>query len=341
MPGRLIDPATLFAPLRGAKAAGLAVSGGADSLALMLLAARWRNSDPEAPAFFVYSVDHGLRPEAAAEVAFVLAEADRLGLPARGLRWDGAKPATGISEAARSARYRLIGEAMQRDGAELLVTGHHLDDQAETVLMRLAHGSGLGGLRGMAPLAEVEGIAVARPLLGIGRRDLAALVAEAGLVPVADPSNDDASYERVRWRKVMPRLAELGLDAGRRALFAARAGEAHEAVAQVAEATIARHASPLADGLAMPAGELSALPRAVLVEVMRRVLERVGGAAKGRQLAQVELLALRLQDASALKRTSLHGSVVASDGVTVSIRKEPARRPRVSPQREINREGRN
>ena len=154
MPGRLIDPAILFAPLGGAKSLGLAVSGGADSLALMLLAARWRDADPDAPTLYVYSVDHGLRPEAAAEVAFVLAEAARLGLPARALRWDGPKPATGLSEAARSARYRLIGEAMQRDGASILVTAHHLDDQAETVLMRLAHGSGLAGLRGMAPLAR-------------------------------------------------------------------------------------------------------------------------------------------------------------------------------------------
>ncbi len=341
MPGRLIDPAILFAPLGGAKSLGLAVSGGADSLALMLLAARWRDADSDAPKLYVYSVDHGLRPEAAAEVAFVLAEAARLGLPASGLRWDGAKPATGLSEAARSARYRLIGEAMQRDGASILVTAHHLDDQAETVLMRLAHGSGLAGLRGMAPLAEVEGVTVARPLLGMARAELAALVAEAGLTPVADPSNDDLHYERVRWRQAMPQLAALGLDAGRLALFAARAGEAHEAIAHIAEATIGRHAVPLGDGVAMPTDALSDLPRAVLVEVVGRLLERAGGARKRRQLAQIELLALRLQGAAALKRTSLHGSVIASDGTTVSFRKEPARRPRVSPSAEINREGRN
>ncbi len=339
MPGRLTDPATLFTPLRGVEALGLAVSGGADSLALMLLAARWRDVDPGAPRLHVYSVDHGLRAEAAAEVAFVLAEAGRLGLPARGLRWDGAKPATGISEAARSARYRLIGAAMQRDGVGVLVTAHHLDDQAETVLMRLAHGSGLAGLRGMAPLAEVEGVTVARPLLGIARADLAGLVSAAGLTPVADPSNDDPHYERVRWRNAMPQLAALGLDAGRLALFAARAGEAQEAIAQMAEAAIARDAAPLADGVAMPARALSELPRAVLVAVVGRLLDEAGGAGKRRQLARVELLALRLQEAGALKRTSLHGSVIASDGTTVSFRKEPARRPRISLSAEINREG--
>jgi len=327
--GQLIDPVALFAPLSGAKAIGLAVSGGADSLALLLLAARWRDADPEASALFVYTVDHGLRPEAAVEVASVIAEAERLGLPGRALRWTGRKPATGVQAAARAARYRLIGAAMRQDGAELLLTAHHLDDQAETVLMRLAHGSGLAGLRGMAPLAEVEGVAVARPLLSIPRARLAELVAAAGLTPVADPSNADPHYERVRWRAALPALAGLGLDAGRLALFAARAGEAHDAIAAMAADIIARHATALPDGLAIPATVLAGLPRAVLVEVLCRLLEQVGQAGKRRQLAQVELLALRLQDGTALKRTTLHGSIVTSDAETVRFLKEAGRRTRI------------
>jgi tRNA(Ile)-lysidine synthase len=339
MPGRLIDPEDLFAPLRGAKAIGLAVSGGADSLALMLLAARWRDATPHTPPLYVYSVDHALRPEAASEVAFVLAEAAKLGFSARGLRWDGAKPDTGVSEAARAARYRLMGEAMRRDGADILATAHHLDDQAETVLMRLAHGSGLAGLRGMAAMSEVEGVTVARPLLGVGRAELAAITAEAGLVPVADPSNSDTHYERGRWRQALPQLAELGLDAGRLALFAARAGEAQEAIAFVAADVIARSVVQCEGGIAMPAQVLAELPRAVLVDVLGRLLEQVGGASKRRQLAQVELLALKLQEGGALKRTTLHGSVISSDGDTVAIVKEAGRRVRLSPSAEINREG--
>jgi len=339
MPGRLIDAQSLFAPLSGAKGVGLAVSGGADSLALMLLAARWRDADPTAPPLYVYSVDHALRPEAADEVAFVLAEAEKLGLAARGLRWDGEKPETGVSEAARTARYRLIGEAMRRDGADILATAHHLDDQAETVLMRLAHGSGLAGLRGMAAVSQVEGVTVARPLLGLSREDLAAIVADAGLSPVADPSNTDRHYERVRWRQALPHLAELGLDAGRLALFAARAGEAQEAIALFAEDFIARSVTPCAGGVAVSASVLAGLPRAVLVDVVGRLLEEVGGANKRRQLAQVELLALRLAEGSALKRTTLHGSVVTSDGRTVSIVKEAGRHARLSSSAEINREG--
>ena len=339
MPGRLIDAKSLFAPLGGANAVGLAVSGGADSLALMLLAARWRDAETTAPPLFVYSVDHALRPEAADEVAFVLAEAGKLGLAARGLRWDGDKPENGVSEAARTARYRLIGEAMRADGVDIVATAHHLDDQAETVLMRLAHGSGLGGLRGMAGVSQVEGISVARPLLGLTRDELAEIVAEAGLVPVADPSNTDRHYERIRWRQALPQLAELGLDAGRLALFAARAGEAQEAISLFAEDFVARSVTPCAGGVAMPASVLAGLPRAVLVDVVGRLLEQVGGAYKRRQLAQVELLASRLAEASALKRTTLHGSVVLSDGHTVSIVKEAGRLARLSSSAEINREG--
>ncbi len=180
----------------------------------------------------------------------------------------------------------------------------------------------------MAPLAEVEGVAVARSLLALSRAELAAIVADAGLTPMADPSNDDPHYERVRWRQALPQLAALGLDAGRLALFAARAGEAHEAIAHFAGEAVERDAVRGAGGFDVPARALMGPPRAVRAEVLARLLEQVGGASKRRQLAQIELLALKLQDGVALKRTTLHGSVVWSDGETVGIRKEPARRMR-------------
>src|SRR5690606_20998559 len=132
------------------------------------------------------------------EVAMVLDAARSQGFEARGLHWAGEKPETGVQEAARQARYRLMAEAMAEDGATLLLTGHHRADQAETVLMRLAHGSGIEGLRAMTPLAMVEGIKVFRPLLDIEPSALSGLVTEEGLIPARDPSNDDIAYERVR-----------------------------------------------------------------------------------------------------------------------------------------------
>ncbi|MCS6758917.1 MAG: tRNA(Ile)-lysidine synthetase, partial [Candidatus Devosia euplotis] len=114
----------LFAGIAGEPAIGLAVSGGADSLALLLLAQRWAASLSSPPCLHVYALDHGLRPEAAGEVAMVLGVARSLGLHATGLRWDGEKPQAGVQEAARLARYRLIGRAMASDGVGVLLTAH-------------------------------------------------------------------------------------------------------------------------------------------------------------------------------------------------------------------------
>ena len=98
MPGVVtFDTGQMFAPLLQRRGIGLAVSGGADSLALMLLVAEWAGQRPH-PPIFVYSVDHGLRPEAADEVRMVVHEATRLGLAARALRWEGDKPATGVHD---------------------------------------------------------------------------------------------------------------------------------------------------------------------------------------------------------------------------------------------------
>lgn len=222
MPGDLIDSGAIFAPLAEFRRIGLAVSGGPDSLALLLLAADFANQHAAHERFVVYSVDHGLRPEAAGEVAYVTEAAHNLGFAARALKWEGAKPAAGIQQAARIARYGLIADAMAADETEILLTAHHLGDQAETVLMRLAHGSGPEGLRGMDYFAEIAGLVVVRPLLGIDPAELAKVVAASDLKPITDPSNSDTDYERVRWRQMLPQLAALGLNARRLSRFANR-----------------------------------------------------------------------------------------------------------------------
>lgn len=224
------DLENMFAPIADYPAIGLAVSGGADSLALMLLAQRWSMARAQPPKIFVYTLDHGLRPAAADEVVLVEKYASELGLEARALKWEGRKPSSGLQAAARQVRYRLIGDAMQADGAKVLLTAHHQDDQAETVLMRLAHGSGLTGLGGMQPETVVENIAVYRPLLDIGKHQLQAMVAAAGWQVVADPSNEDEHYERVRWRKMAPQLEQMGLNATTLAGLAKRLRRADRAL---------------------------------------------------------------------------------------------------------------
>lgn len=324
MPGRqLIDAGAIFSPLAQFSRIGLAVSGGPDSLALLLLAGEYARKHDSYDRFVVYSVDHNLRPEAATEVAFVLDTATRLGLQARGLRWDGLKPSTGIQQAARRARYALIGRAMAEDGVEIVVTAHHLGDQAETVLMRLAHGSGVEGLRGMDYFSEVNGIAIVRPLLGIDPVALAQVVASAGLTPVGDPSNLDTDYERVRWRHALPQLAALGIDARRLSRFADRMRDADLAISAMAN-TVEFEAGIGSRTLGHKI--LRDLPRAVAVKVMQRLLREVGAGLKPHDLARIEAITDALRGQSALKRTSLHGCLVASDGTSIVVEREPGRR---------------
>ncbi|HEV7276452.1 MAG TPA: tRNA lysidine(34) synthetase TilS [Devosiaceae bacterium] len=324
-PRGAIDARAVFAPLADYPRLALAVSGGADSLALMLLAHRFAQEAGHGhDRFFVYSVDHGLRPEAAAEAEFVVREARRLGFAARILRWDDEKPETGIQQAARLARYRLFAAAMAADGAAALLTAHHLGDQAETVLMRLAHGSGVEGLRGMDYCSEIEGLTIVRPLLGVDPEELRCVVEMAGLTPVVDPSNSDADYERVRWRQVMPQLAALGLDARRLASFADRMRDADRALLNMAAQAFAHvELAPDRSEAAIDRSLLRHLPRAIAVRVVARTLVTVGGSRKPHALAAVEALTDRLIREPV--RTTLHGCIVRSGRASVRISREPER----------------
>lgn len=321
-----LDIDALFSPVARTQRLALAVSGGPDSLALMLLAAEWARSAGR-PGLVVYSLDHGLRAEAADEVAMVVGEAQRLGLEARPLRWVGEKPETGVQAAARKARYGMMAAAMREDDAEYLLTAHHLGDQAETVLMRLAHGSGVEGLRGMDRFATVEGCRLFRPLLGVDPELLSGLVELNGLTPALDPSNRDRHYERVRWRQMMPVLEELGLDLRRIGDFAARMADADALIAAETERAFAALVHLGAEGAAeMPHAGVAALNRAVATRLLGRVLRIVGGDRKPHALGALETLQGKLAGRGELKPTTLHGCIVQSDGLTVSVLPEGARR---------------
>jgi tRNA(Ile)-lysidine synthase len=178
---------------------GLAVSGGPDSLALLLLAAAARPGKIEAA-----TVDHALRKDSAKEAEMVAAVCARLDVPHTVLaaEWK-TKPETAIQERARAERYRLLGRWLSDRDLTALVTAHHLDDQAETLLMRLNRGSGARGLAGMRAVAPIPGgkARILRPLLGRRRSELEAVCTAAGLIPAQDPSNEDEQFERVRVRK--------------------------------------------------------------------------------------------------------------------------------------------
>ncbi len=328
MLSRSPDPDGLLAPLLELQGPfGLAVSGGADSLALLVLAAEW--GQRHGKRLIVYTLDHGLRPEAGSECAMVAREAEKLGLAVRILHWSEAKPATGLQAAARTARYRLIGAAMRADGAKILMTAHHADDQAETVLMRLAHGSGVGGVGGMTPMASVEGVMVFRPLLKMSRADLAAIVHQAGLAATQDPSNADRHYERVRWRGLLPSLAEEGLTAERLTQFAGRAQRAHRALENIAARAFSQHVTIDSFGVVRIAADFFATAEEeVALRVLRRALAWAGGDSRAAGLRQVEQLHRRLCESGPIKET-LSGAVIYNTGPSVMLFREARRIPQI------------
>lgn len=319
-----IDASVLFAPLVRFARIGLAVSGGPDSLALMLLMADWAPADGK--KIFVYTLDHRLRPEAAAEAAMVAAEAEKRGFSCRVLSWNDKKPASGIQAAARRARYRLIGEAMQKDGVEVLVTAHHRGDQAETVLMRLAHGSGIGGLAGMTLFGTVEGVTVCRPLLDTDPALLREVVREAGLVPARDPSNHDDGYERVRWRGLMSALADEGLDAGRFGAFARRMARADAALTAIADDAFAAHAFVDAFGVVtLAADELFELPAEIGLRVFDRAVTWAGGGRERYRLAPLEAAYEALGAAAPGHAATLGGAAFVRSSGRVRVFREAGR----------------
>ena len=317
-----LDPARLFAPVANEKTIGLAVSGGADSLALMLLYADWPDADK--PAAIVYTLDHGLRPEARDEAAMVVREADRLGLAARRLSWTGEKPSTGRQQAARAARYRLIGDAMRADGASVLLTAHHRRDQAETLLMRLAHGSGVSGLGAMRDFSCVEGVNIFRPLLDIAPEALAHRAAAAGLAPVLDPSNLDTAYERTRWRAALPTLAALGLDVDGLARAARRLRRVDALAGRLAAETLAAHFTLDFLGIVRcPRATLAGLDAEIAVRVLGRAFAVASGG-RSCPLARIEALAERIAAGERFSAT-LAGARLEVRDTTVTLFREAGR----------------
>lgn len=209
----MIDPAsvsrfaadfTALGPFDGK--IGLAVSGGPDSLALLLLGAVAFPGRVEAA-----TVDHGLRPHSADEASNVASQCATLGVPHEILpvEWD-KKPSGNVQALAREARYTLLWKWARERDLDAVATGHHVDDQAETLLMRLNRGAGVGGLAGInpsRPLGSTVGggtmITVFRPLLTWRRTELAAIVASAGLTAIDDPSNTDERFDRTRARALL------------------------------------------------------------------------------------------------------------------------------------------
>ena len=288
----------LFAPLAQATGVLLAVSGGPDSTALLLMAARWAGKDGRPPVA-VATVDHAMRAGSREESEAVAALSRRLGLNHHRIEWRGAKPRSRLQERAREARYQLLGACAREIGADFLVTAHHADDQAETVLFRLIRGSGIGGLRGMDRAAAKDGLTLARPLLGLRKAELVAFCQACGEDFARDPSNADPRFARTHLRQLAGVLAAEGLGADEIVRLSRRAARMEEAIAAQTTAAAERL------GWTRPQDERDARalfdePLEIAQRLLRGEIARVGGkASRDIRLDRIEALAQALQGACA------------------------------------------
>lgn len=180
------------------------VSGGSDSLALVLAA--HEELSPLGYQVFALTVDHQLRPESAEETQYVAKIMANAGIEHHVLCWQGAKPQTGIEEAARQARYGLMTQWMAEKGIRYLMVAHHLEDQVETFFMRLQRGSGLSGLCGMREAGTRHNITILRPLLEVSKNQLQEYLTQKRIGWVTDQSNFSDDFLRCRIRKFLPQM---------------------------------------------------------------------------------------------------------------------------------------
>lgn len=288
---------------------GIAVSGGADSLALLLLA---HAAFPGAVA--AATVDHRMRAESAAEAAFVAEVCAVLGIPHATLADDSANRGRG-QRWARALRYRLLAGWMPRADVRWIATAHHHDDQAETFLMRAARGAGLGGLASIRRSAVMPH-AVVRPVIGWSREELRAIVDAAGIAAVDDPSNADDRYDRTAFRRLL--ADHPWLLAERLAQSASNLADAEEAMLWVTQrlwterATIEDHEVVSLD--------VSGLPRELRRRLLKQAVDHLHGkAAPARpyRLDRLDGLLTRLDQGCA--------------GTIASLKASPGERWRIEP----------
>jgi tRNA(Ile)-lysidine synthase len=325
----------LFAHLVDFPALILAVSGGPDSTALLVLAARWRKRLKRGPKLVAVTVDHGLRSEAKREALAVKKLAQSLRIEHKTLRWTGPKPKTRIQEAARVARYRLLGGVALKAGKAPVLTAHTQDDQAETVLFRMMRGSGVAGLAAMRagnllPGYEDQKLLLLRPLLKIPKSRLTATLKAAKISHAEDPSNRDPRFARPRLRELMPQLAAEGLTSERLARLAERVARVEWTLYAVLNAALLKFApAPWPDQgpVIVDADGFYDLPPEIQLRMLERIIGWVGNEGPV-ELGKLETLHEALCNAidhDRFRRT-LAGAVLTLGKNKITVERAPPRR---------------
>nr|HMQ58194.1 tRNA lysidine(34) synthetase TilS [Rhizobiaceae bacterium] len=326
------DPAALFHDFDFWRSHGVlaAVSGGGDSLALLLLLHDHLKTLHPSPPLYAATVDHGLRTGSAAEAQTVSELCGKLGLAHVTLRWNRSEGGRATPQAARDARYRLLAEAAQRFGVHAIATGHTRDDQAETVAMRLERGTGRGAA-GMATISSFdEGrLWIARPLLGVTRQALRAELRRLGVDWIDDPTNENPAQERVRVRNALataPERAQALLARANKA-SATRESEALQAAALLHASAV--FAPPF--GVRLDLAKLEAADKPIRLLLLAALVAVIGGLehlpAQERVASVWERISGSVADAKRAVRASLGRCTLTVSRRTLSVRREARNLP--------------
>ena len=268
----------------------------------------------------VLTVNHDLRPEAALEAEKVREWTTALGIEHHTLVWSAPQPA---QSKARTARYDLMADWCEAHAVSWLLTAHTLDDQAETVLMRLARTASLDSLAGIPRLGHWRAIRLLRPLLSERHQTLRDMLRGLGQQWVEDPSNEDERYERVRIRKALPQLAALGITAESLSELAAQATQAVHALSCAADDWVALHAKAHDAGYcAIPRNTFAGQTKVLQARILGRLLSRYGA---GLVPEPAELAHLADWAVEGSSRRTLGGAIIAARKAHLLIGREPGR----------------
>ncbi|MGP9790268.1 tRNA lysidine(34) synthetase TilS [Roseinatronobacter sp. NSM] len=293
---------------------GLAVSGGGDSMALLRLAHAWASQHNI--TLHIATVDHGLRAQSAQEAAMVAQCAARLGLSHQTLVWRGWDRRGNLQDRARQARKHLLSRWAQAQGLDAIALGHTRDDQAETLLMRLARGSGVEGLAAMPARDVAHGTTWLRPLLDLGRAQLRDYLRALAEDWVDDPSNLDPGFDRVKARQALALLAPLGLDMDRLAQTAHRMRAAAHSLEFLTNTQAAQILRVEYGDYIFDAPALDALPQDTRTRLVARALQAISG---NPYRPRLDTLTAALDSAA---RITLHGCLLARSKGQLRITRE-------------------
>lgn len=315
------DEARLLALARsvlGTQPVGVAVSGGGDSMALLHLMVR--AAAGSGGAVRAVTVDHGLRPEAAAEARFVAAVCATLGVAHDTVRWQHGGLSGNLPDLARRARYRLIGGWARGAGVGHVVVAHTADDRAETFLMELAREAGLDGLTSMRGAWRAEGVAWSRPLLSVGREELRRYLRRNGVPWIDDPTNEREAYQRVKARRALAALAPLGITPGGLARVAGHLASARRDLERLARQAAEAIARCDAGAIRFDRTGWTDLGEDTRRRLLIAALRWVSGAGYAPRAAQIARLDAAIRDG---RDATLQGCCLRVDAAAIRVLREP------------------